>query len=249
MVRRLAQGSRGLFISPSAGPAGLGLPRADPPASGHLIAIAAFGRMPTKNRPFYGMVRRHGGPMFTRAAFLLPLVVASLTACGKMDPQECKKLRDGAFELINTASICTTDADCKDERVAWLREAHQRDELRQDSRHDGNLHQGEMRRAAQGQVPADPEGLLPGGALRVPLQAVRRRDENRNEVTGARSEHARPPRRLSRIRSRPHRLHRVDDRGAPRRKDRHREERERGPWPRRPRGRRDRPPASAATSG
>jgi len=52
--------------------------------------------------------------MFTRAAFLLPLIIASLTACGKMDPQECKKLRDGAFELINTASVCTTDADCKE---------------------------------------------------------------------------------------------------------------------------------------
>ena len=27
--------------------------------------------------------------------------------------QECTKLRDSAFELINAASVCSTDADCK----------------------------------------------------------------------------------------------------------------------------------------
>lgn len=35
------------------------------------------------------------------------------TACSKMSPEECTKLRDQAFELINTANMCSTDADCK----------------------------------------------------------------------------------------------------------------------------------------
>jgi hypothetical protein len=29
-----------------------------------------------------------------------------------MDPKECTQLRDSAFELINTANNCSTDADC-----------------------------------------------------------------------------------------------------------------------------------------
>ena len=52
--------------------------------------------------------------MSTRAAHLFPLVFLAFTACGKMDPQECKKIRDNAFELINSASVCSTDADCKE---------------------------------------------------------------------------------------------------------------------------------------
>ena len=51
--------------------------------------------------------------MFTRAARLFPLVFIVFTACNKLDPKECKKLRDNAFELINTANMCSTDADCK----------------------------------------------------------------------------------------------------------------------------------------
>ena len=52
--------------------------------------------------------------MSTRAARLLPLVFVALSACSKMDPKECTKLRESAFELINTASVCTADADCKE---------------------------------------------------------------------------------------------------------------------------------------
>ena len=36
-----------------------------------------------------------------------------LASCSKMSPEECTKLRDGAFELINTANVCTSDPDCK----------------------------------------------------------------------------------------------------------------------------------------
>jgi len=52
--------------------------------------------------------------MFTRVACLFPLVFVAFTACSKMDPKECTKLRDNSFELINTASPCTTDAECKE---------------------------------------------------------------------------------------------------------------------------------------
>jgi hypothetical protein len=51
--------------------------------------------------------------MLTRLAQLSPLVLLALSACSKLDPQECTKLRDTAFELINTASVCNNDADCK----------------------------------------------------------------------------------------------------------------------------------------
>jgi hypothetical protein len=49
------------------------------------------------------------------AAFrLVPtLALALLASCSKMSPEECKKLRDGAFEMINTANMCTNDAECK----------------------------------------------------------------------------------------------------------------------------------------
>ena len=53
--------------------------------------------------------------MLTRLALALPLVLAAFASfgCSKMDQQECTKLRDSAFELINAASVCSTDADCK----------------------------------------------------------------------------------------------------------------------------------------
>ena len=51
--------------------------------------------------------------MFTRAARLFPLVFIAFTACNKLSPEECKKLRDNAFELINVANMCSNDADCK----------------------------------------------------------------------------------------------------------------------------------------
>ena len=52
--------------------------------------------------------------MFSRAAYVFPLVLVAVTACSKMDPKDCKKLRDTAFELINSASMCTADAECKE---------------------------------------------------------------------------------------------------------------------------------------
>jgi hypothetical protein len=73
-----------------------------------------LGLSSASGREGYGMVQRQGGSMFTRAACLFPVVFVALTACGKMDPQECKKLRDSAFELINTANMCTADPECKE---------------------------------------------------------------------------------------------------------------------------------------
>jgi hypothetical protein len=43
---------------------------------------------------------------------LAALCVAPL-ACSKMDKKECSKLREDAFAIINSASVCTSDADCK----------------------------------------------------------------------------------------------------------------------------------------
>ncbi len=52
--------------------------------------------------------------MRTRLVQLAVAVLAMpLFACSKMDPKECTKLRDTAFELINTANVCTADAECK----------------------------------------------------------------------------------------------------------------------------------------
>jgi hypothetical protein len=51
--------------------------------------------------------------MFTRAVWLFPIGFVAFTACSKMDPKECAKLRESSFELINAASVCTSDADCK----------------------------------------------------------------------------------------------------------------------------------------
>jgi hypothetical protein len=39
--------------------------------------------------------------------------VLAVSACSKMSPEDCTKLRDQAFELINTANVCTADAECK----------------------------------------------------------------------------------------------------------------------------------------
>jgi hypothetical protein len=49
--------------------------------------------------------------MLSRVLFLV--FVASLAGCNRLDPQECTKLRDKSFELINQASQCTQDSDCK----------------------------------------------------------------------------------------------------------------------------------------
>jgi hypothetical protein len=40
-------------------------------------------------------------------------VVLAVSACSKMSPEDCTKLRDQAFELINTANVCTADPECK----------------------------------------------------------------------------------------------------------------------------------------
>ncbi len=49
------------------------------------------------------------------AAVLLSLVgsVAAAGCSSKMEPKECDKLRGEAFELLNKAQHCNTDADCR----------------------------------------------------------------------------------------------------------------------------------------
>ena len=53
--------------------------------------------------------------MQPRPLFLVPALalLALLAACNKMSPEECTKQRNTAFELINSANMCSTDADCK----------------------------------------------------------------------------------------------------------------------------------------
>jgi hypothetical protein len=48
--------------------------------------------------------------MFFAVFLCVPLV---LSACSKLSPEECTKLRDQAFELINTANMCSADPECK----------------------------------------------------------------------------------------------------------------------------------------
>ena len=48
------------------------------------------------------------------AAFALALPLAFSPACSnKMEAKECDKLRAGAFDLVNEAQKCNTDADCR----------------------------------------------------------------------------------------------------------------------------------------
>ncbi len=49
------------------------------------------------------------------AAFgLVALMIALLPGCeNKLDPKECDKLRGEAFELLNKAHHCNTNADCR----------------------------------------------------------------------------------------------------------------------------------------
>ena len=51
-------------------------------------------------------------PRWSWLVFAAPALVF-VAACSKMKPEECMKLRDGAFELINTANMCSNDAECK----------------------------------------------------------------------------------------------------------------------------------------
>jgi hypothetical protein len=60
------------------------------------------------------MILYGGRPMPSHPFKAFVLVAAlGLAACNKMSPEECTKLRDSAFELINSANMCSTDADCK----------------------------------------------------------------------------------------------------------------------------------------
>lgn len=46
--------------------------------------------------------------------WLVPITsVASLTVSCSMDPKECAKLRESAYDIINTPSNCETDKDCR----------------------------------------------------------------------------------------------------------------------------------------
>lgn len=45
------------------------------------------------------------------ASFLLLALAAGCES--KMDPKECDKVRGDAFELVNKAQHCNTDADCR----------------------------------------------------------------------------------------------------------------------------------------
>jgi hypothetical protein len=52
----------------------------------------------------------------TRLAPLSALIFCfgSLLGCGsKMDAKECDKIRGDAFDMVNAAQHCSTDADCK----------------------------------------------------------------------------------------------------------------------------------------
>lgn len=52
----------------------------------------------------------HVAALLSFSALALPLA----GGCGSsMDPKECSKLREDAFELLNKAQHCNTDADCK----------------------------------------------------------------------------------------------------------------------------------------
>jgi hypothetical protein len=48
------------------------------------------------------------------AAIAALLAFAPMLGCsGKLDQKECDKLRGGAFDLINAAHHCNSDADCR----------------------------------------------------------------------------------------------------------------------------------------
>lgn len=48
------------------------------------------------------------------ALSLVALMIACLPGCeNKLDPKECDKLRGDAFEILNKAHHCNTDADCR----------------------------------------------------------------------------------------------------------------------------------------
>jgi len=55
-----------------------------------------------------------GAEGLSAVAFALFTVGLLAPACSnKMDPKECIKVKETAFETINQASVCSNDADCK----------------------------------------------------------------------------------------------------------------------------------------
>jgi hypothetical protein len=54
-----------------------------------------------------------------KVMFLAPLVwvawaFGAMPACSnKMDPKDCAKLKEAAFEVVNQANVCSSNADCK----------------------------------------------------------------------------------------------------------------------------------------
>lgn len=52
----------------------------------------------------------HVAAALSLAALALPLAGG---CSNSMDPKECDKLREGAFELINKAQHCNNDAECR----------------------------------------------------------------------------------------------------------------------------------------
>jgi hypothetical protein len=59
----------------------------------------------------------HPAVALSRCLAALTLVALSLPLAGgcssSMDPKECGKLREDAFDLVNKAQHCNTDADCR----------------------------------------------------------------------------------------------------------------------------------------
>lgn len=47
------------------------------------------------------------------ARVLFALAALSSIACSKMDPKDCAKLREQAFDILNSTNYCKSDADCR----------------------------------------------------------------------------------------------------------------------------------------
>ncbi|MGK4003841.1 hypothetical protein WMF31_14510 [Sorangium sp. So ce1036] len=57
---------------------------------------------------------RSRSPLRLPTSLLLPALLALLAGCeSKMEPKECDTIRGDAFELVNKAQHCNTDADCR----------------------------------------------------------------------------------------------------------------------------------------
>ena len=119
--------------------------------------------------------------MPTRLPVAFRALGVALFACSKMDPQECTKLRDKSFELINQASVCTQDADCKPSEWPGCAKPVSSDSFGKIHAMMDSFKKGKCDEKTRGMQTASC-GFLPGGPLRVPLQALRaagRRNEDR----------------------------------------------------------------------